>query len=319
MHILVTGATGNIASALIPRLVEAGHSVRALVRPTSSAEALEAWPVELYRGDLTDSESLRGLSERVDAVYHLGGALWTTDHRYLYAANVTGTRALATLFADRPLSRFIFTSFPQVLGPADRPLPEDTDPHPVGNHARWKLEAERELLALHRDRRLPVTILRLGTVYGAGMQIIELYRRLLRWRLMATFGWGRYLTHFVHLDDVVEALLLALTHERAVGRVYHVCDDQPVPHRVFVNSMADALGTMHPLPMPVTIFRSAAAVAGLGERVTGRPPFLTQDAITMAMQPTWAETSRVKAELGFVPRYPTIAQGLRDLALTVGY
>jgi nucleoside-diphosphate-sugar epimerase len=310
MRILVTGATGNIASALIPRLVEEGHTVRALVRPTSNAEVLRAWPIELYRGDLTKPDSLRGLSDGVDAAYHLGGALWTTNLRYLYAANVNGTRALAILLAGRQLSRFIFTSFPQVLGPADRPMPEDAEPHPLGNHARWKLEAEQLLLALYRDRQFPVTILRLGTVYGAGMQIIELYRRLLRWRLMATFGWGRYLTHFVHIDDVVTALLLALKNERAVGRVYHVCDDQPVPHRVFVNAMADSLGVIHPLPMPVPVFRATAAVAGLGERLTGRTPFLTQDAITMAMQPTWADTSRIKAELGFAPLYPTIAQGL---------
>jgi nucleoside-diphosphate-sugar epimerase len=310
MRILVTGATGNIASALIPRLVEEGHTVRALVRPTSKAEVLKAWPVELYRGDLTKPESLRGLGDGVDAAYHLGGALWTTNVRYLHAANVNGTGALATLLADRQLSRFIFTSFPQVLGPADRAMPEDADPHPLGNHARWKLEAEHWLLAMHRERKFPVTILRLGTVYGPGMQIIELYRRLLRWRLMATFGWGRYLTHFVHIDDVVAALLLALENEHAVGRVYHVCDDQPVPHRVFVNAMADSLGVTHPLPMPVPVFRAAAAAAGLGERLTGRAPFLTQDAITMAMQPTWADTSRIKAELGFAPLYPTIARGL---------
>src|ERR1700688_2637463 len=153
MRILVTGATGNIGSALIPRLVEDGHTVRALVRATSNAEVLRASPVELYRGDLTKPDGLRGLGDGVDAAYHLGGALWTTNVRYLHAANVNGTRALATLLADRQLSRFIFTSFPQVLGPADRAMPEDADPHPLGNHARWKLEAEQWLLAMQRERK----------------------------------------------------------------------------------------------------------------------------------------------------------------------
>jgi nucleoside-diphosphate-sugar epimerase len=77
----------------------------------------------------------------------------------------------------------------------------------------------------------------------------------------------------VHIDDVVAALLLALSNERAVGRVYHVCDDQPVPHRTFVNAIADSLGVIHPLPMPVPVFRASAALAGLGERLTGRRLF----------------------------------------------
>ena len=110
MRILVTGATGNIASALLPRLIAEGHSVRALVRPTSNTEVLRAWPVELFRGDLTSPDSLRGIGDGVDAAYHLGGALWTTNLRYLHAANVNGTRALAALLADRGLSRFIFAS-----------------------------------------------------------------------------------------------------------------------------------------------------------------------------------------------------------------
>jgi nucleoside-diphosphate-sugar epimerase len=310
MHVLVTGATGNIASALIPQLRERGHTVRALVRPTSRIDQLEAWGAELHRGDLTDGESLRGVGDGIDAVFHLGGALWAADEAYLRTANVEGTRRLAEACADRGLRRFIFASFPQVLGPASEPMPEDAPARPIGNHARWKLEGEELLLALHQQGRLPVVIARLGTVYGPGMRIIELYRRLLRLRLMATFGWGRYLTHFVHVEDAVQGLLLALECEQAAGRAYHICDDRPVQHRTFVNLLAERLGVWHPLPAPVPAFRAIAALATLASRVTDRPPFLTQDAITMATVPSWADTSRAKAELGFAPKYPTVEQGI---------
>ena len=310
MRVLVTGASGDIAAALIPRLLERGHNVRALVRPTSRTSQLDAWGVQLHRGDLTDRESLRGVADGVDAVYHLGGALWTADAAYLRRANVDGTRWLAEECAGKGLRRFIFTSFPQVLGPSSAPTREDATARSLGNHARWKLEAEELLLALHREGRLAATVVRLGTVYGPGMRIIELYRRLLRLRLMATFGWGRYLTHFVHVEDAVQGLLLALESEQAAGRVYNICDDRPVPHRIFLNLLADRLGVLHPLPAPVIGFRAVAVVAALASRLARRPAPLTQDVITMATVPSWADTSRAKAELGFAPKYPMVEDGI---------
>ena len=310
MRVLVTGASGNIATALIPRLLERGHTVRGLVRPTSHSDQLEAWGVELHRGDLTDRESLRGVADGIDAVFHLGGALWAADEAYLRRANVDGARWLGEECVSGKARRFIFTSFPQVLGPTFEPTPEDAPARPVGNHACWKLEAEELLLALHREGQLAVTVLRLGTVYGPGMRIIDLYRRLLRLRVMATFGWGRYLTHFVHIEDVVQGLLLALTSERSAGRVYNICDDRPVPHRTFVNLLAERLSVWHPWPAPVLAFRAAATLAVLASRIVRQPPALTQDVITMATVPYWADTSRAKAELGFAPRYPTVEDGI---------
>lgn len=47
-------------------------------------------------------------------------------------------------------------------------------------------------------------------------------------------------------------------------------------------------------------------------RVAGRSPFFAQDAITMAMLPSWADTSRAKAELGFAPEYPTVEDGIES-------
>ena len=73
--ILVTGATGFLGSHLFPRLLEAGHQVRCLVREGSRAYALRALGVELVIGDITDPESVPRSLEGVHTVIHFVGII----------------------------------------------------------------------------------------------------------------------------------------------------------------------------------------------------------------------------------------------------
>src|SRR3989304_5122027 len=93
MRVLVTGASGFIGSHIVERLVAAGDSVRAFVRPTSDVAYLRALGVELARGDITDPASLPPAMDGIDAVYHAAAAvtdwgLW----RLFRSVTVEGTR-----------------------------------------------------------------------------------------------------------------------------------------------------------------------------------------------------------------------------------
>src|ERR1700677_751559 len=71
MRVLITGASGHIASAVIPELLSNGHQVVGLARSDASAEAVAAMGAEVRRGDLDDLEGLAAAAAEADGVIHL--------------------------------------------------------------------------------------------------------------------------------------------------------------------------------------------------------------------------------------------------------
>ncbi|MGW1622115.1 SDR family oxidoreductase [Streptomyces sp. NPDC002172] len=88
MRVFVTGASGHIASAVIPELLNAGHEVVGLARSENSAAAVKALGAEVRRGDLEDLDGLRAAAAEADAVVHLA-----FDHAAMAAGDMAGAAA----------------------------------------------------------------------------------------------------------------------------------------------------------------------------------------------------------------------------------
>ncbi|MFF4113758.1 SDR family oxidoreductase [Streptomyces sp. NPDC001714] len=88
MRVFVTGASGHIASAVIPELLNAGHEVVGLARSETSAAAVKALGAEVRRGDLADPDGLRAAAAEADAVVHLA-----FDHTAMAAGDMAGAAA----------------------------------------------------------------------------------------------------------------------------------------------------------------------------------------------------------------------------------
>ena len=108
--VLVVGATGALGHQIVERLLANGKRVRALVRPTSSTDALRAAGVELVAGDLLEPESLRRAIDGVDAI--VSSAAGYTGHTPgdTIETDYTGNENLADAAADVGVRRFVFTS-----------------------------------------------------------------------------------------------------------------------------------------------------------------------------------------------------------------
>lgn len=151
MQILLTGATGFVGRTLLPRLAEAGHNVRCLIRASTRTPRLPLGvPVQLTIGSMEDAATLRAAAQGVETVIHLAGAEWDGRHGNLLAVDVGGTRTLAEACAESGVQRIVYVSH---LG-ADR-----ASAYPV-------LKAKGIAEEFIRQSGVPHTILRSALLYG---------------------------------------------------------------------------------------------------------------------------------------------------------
>jgi nucleoside-diphosphate-sugar epimerase len=276
MRILVTGATGQVGRGLLrqfPVLARPGDEVRVLARDEARAAAWAEHGARVVPGDLRDTDALTKAVDGVDAVLNVAAAFkGGEDEREIVAVNRDAAVRLARLAHAAGAGRFVQVSTNLVHGAGrDRPHEEDDPCVPGGPlwgpYPASKAEAESALLALEG---LDVRIGRLAFVYGDGDPHL---RQSLRW---ASHWPAVKRLQLVHVADAARGLLRLLFAPGTHGRVYNIADDAPVTaldlHRV------------------------------LGEEF---PP----DGRSTVDRDPWhgiVSTERIKRELGFTPRHPTV-------------
>src|SRR5262245_45933935 len=166
--VLVTGGTGFVGSHLVDRLIEGGHRVRCLVRPSANLRYLKHPQIELVYGGLDDSTDWDKALADVDLIYHVAGATFARRAQDYFTVNHKGTEAIfAPAIKHRDMiRRFVYISSLAAVGPGrdGRPVDEDATPAPVTPYGRSKLLAEEAVRAA--SDLLPFTIVRPPAVYG---------------------------------------------------------------------------------------------------------------------------------------------------------
>ncbi|HEY2007065.1 MAG TPA: NAD(P)-dependent oxidoreductase [Solirubrobacteraceae bacterium] len=291
MKVLVTGASGFLGGFACAELQRRGHQVSALVRRPESAPT-DAAPVI---ADLTDSASLvQALGQaQPEAIVHLAAEIATQrDARRVREVNVEGTRRLLGAAVEAGVPRFVFTSTVVTGDAGGEMLTEDRRPPVETEYGRSKQDGEELVL----QSGLAHVILRPSHVYGpGGWYAEEIVGRLRQPGRFAVVGSGQNFWDVVHVEDVASACADAL--ERAPsGAIYHVVDDQPVRYRDFVGLTATALGLGAPRRVPIWLARLAAG----------------PDPVRAVVRSARSSNARIKAELGWLPRFPSAEVGVPD-------
>jgi oxidoreductase len=308
----VTGATGFIGGHLTKRLVQEGHRVRCLVRESSDTSALEALDVELARGDLTDGASLTRAAQGCGSVLHCAALVsdWATVEE-IEQVNVAGTRNVLAASRAATVERFVHVSTTDVYGHPGHPWVEET--HVQAGFSNWYAETKRAAEAEVRRAEqggLNVVILRPATVYGPGSEdVVGDIARAIHARQMVLVGGGRAVAGLLYVDNLVDAVVLALHSDAAVGEAFNLTDGLDITWRQFLGDLAAGLGYPAPrwsLPYEVALGIGFALERGyrLLRRVTGLKtrPLLSRQAVHVLGRAQDFSNRKARETLGWQPQ-----------------
>ena len=229
MLVALTGASGFIGSYTAAALKSAGHQVRALVRMTSRRDHIESYVADWRIGDASEEQAMAALVAGADAVIH-NSADWEALERSPatnFERNVLGSLRLLEAARLAEVGQFLFVSsvavYHEIL--QDRKLDEDHPTWPNSIYGAYKAAVELHLKAYHLSYGTNSSAWRPAAVYGVdpvlkNSQWYELIDKARRGQTVDTPEGGK----ITHVQDVADALTLAVGDESVAGQFYNLVD-----------------------------------------------------------------------------------------------
>jgi nucleoside-diphosphate-sugar epimerase len=308
MRVFLAGASGVIGPVLVPKLVRDGHQVSAMTRTPEKVEALEAMGADPVLCDVLDADRIRDavLAARPDVVIsHLTDLPRDFNPRKIkeaYARNDRvrgeGSENLLAAAEAAGARRFLWQTVSFLTKPAGPPVLDEEAPlwtdAPAPHDATIRLH-ERMERRIIGDANLEGLVLRFGFWYGprTGFASDGSIARQVRKRRYPIVGDGGGMSQFVHVDDVAETTILAMTN--GSPGVYNVTDDDPAPMREWLPEYAKAIGAPPPRHVPGWLAR--LVVGGF--------------VATQATGMRGASNEKAKRELDWKPKYASWREEFR--------
>jgi len=303
MKYFVTGATGFVGGVLVKKLRAQGHDIHASVRNPDKANDLRAMGVELFRGDVTDKESMRGGMLGVNGVYHVAGwyKIGTNDKSDGERVNVQGKRNVLELMQELRIPKGVYTSTCAVNSNT-RGQVVDESYHFDGKHLS---EYDRTKAAAHDIAReyitngLPLVIVMPGLIYGPGdtSTLRDNILSFLKGQLPAMPDQAG--NCWAHVDDIVQGHILAMEKGKP-GESYIIAGERVTFIEAF--ELASQLtGKPAPKTIPHQLFRLMSVLVKPFDRLL--PPTYTSEGLRVIAGVTYlGDNSKAKRELGYNPR-----------------
>jgi 2-alkyl-3-oxoalkanoate reductase len=311
MNIFLAGATGAVGRALVPKLLERGHTVTGTTRSPEKAEALRALGVTPVIVDGLDRDAVIAAvaAARSDAIVHEMTALSEMSDLRHFEREFAATNRLRTEGTDNLLAaaraagvaRFVAQSY--AGWPYERrggPVKTEDDPLDPAPPAQMRatLQAIRHVEDAVTDAG--GVALRYGGFYGPGTGLAPGGEQweMVHARKFPIVGDGGGVWSFVHIDDAATATIAAL--ERwTPGEVFNVVDDEPAPVREWLPALASSIGARPPRHVPRWVARL------MGEHV-----------VAMMCEIRGASNAKARAVLDWSPAWPTWREGFAALSAT---
>ena len=307
--ILVTGATGMVGSFVARRAAKDGFAVRVFVRPDSDRSMLDGVDAEIFEGDLGDYECFPAALKGIEFVVHAGAHIgdWGAAEKYR-AINVVGLEHFLTAARnEEQFKRWIQISSLGVYPARHHYGTDETaaaDLTGLDGYTRTKAEAE-VIVNRHIDDDFPAVILRPGFVYGPGDRYVvpRLIRRLDQ-GIVKFIGDGQKVLNNVYVGNLVDAILLALGSDEALGETFNIRDGRLVTREEYLMTVAGYLGKPRPGKVPLWLARSVRPLIEGWAKLTGakESPLLTGATIKFMAINLDFSIDKAISVLGYEPR-----------------
>ena len=303
MKYFVTGATGFVGGVLARKLREAGHEVHASVRSPEKAKELEAIGVKLFKGDVTNKESLRAAMTSVDGVFHVAGwyKIGTRDKSDGERVNIQGTRKVLELMQELKIAKGVYTSTLAVNSDTHGQLVDETyrfSGKHLSEYDRTKAVAH-EIAKDFIAKGLPLVIVMPGLIYGPGdtstvrTNIISLLKGQLPMLPDQTkLCWA-------HVDDIVQGHILAMEKGK-IGETYIIAGEPVKVADAFLLA-SQITGRRAPMVVPHQMLKVMSYLARPLDNWL--PESYTSEGLRIVAGTTYlGDNSKAKRQLGYNPR-----------------
>ena len=321
MNIFVTGGSGFLGKRLITRLKQSNHRITALSRSPQTDVILRQLGAQPVSGSLNNIHEWASALEAQDIVIHAASPIdvWG-EWDQLYGEITQATATLYQACGTHNVKRFIYISSESVLQDST-PLVDidETFPYPDEPNS-WYGKAKKlaELAILGASSATEAIILRPSFIWGHGDKQLDTIVKKIASRQFIWIDHGQVIMEMVHVENLVEAIELALTNGKNKS-VYFVTDDQPMTAKAFLTTLLQTRGITPPqASLPSAVAKPLARLTESlwrGLRIKSVPP-LSRFQLDFIALPRRYRIDKIKHELGYRPVY-SLQTGVDEMAATV--
>jgi 2-alkyl-3-oxoalkanoate reductase len=309
--VLVTGATGFLGYHLVETLARCGVHARALVRDQGRVSQKIQEQAEIVCGDLRDPASIEAAMRDVTIVYHCAAVTnnnisWKTH----FETNVQGTENVLKAAQKTGVKQVVHMSSVIVYGLSNpdhndsinEDSPYASKPDQWAYYMRSKMEADQLAKKYIDEFGLPVTVLRLGILYGPGGDRAVGRGLLQLGSLKFIIGSGKNRLPYTYIRNVVDSVLLASITPEAIGQIYNIVDGTQVKVRDLMKKNMKITGEraiLISVPSPLLLGGCSFLEWRAGKNADRIPPKLSSYVINSVCRNLTYDVTKAKEQLGW--------------------
>jgi dihydroflavonol-4-reductase len=315
MRALVTGANGFTGSHLVKALLARGAEVVAFVRRSSQCDRLSSLPITYAYGDITDRAALTEAMTGMDTVFHTAAyvELGLVDAAAMERVNVQGTQAVLAAAQATHVSKMVYCSTIGIFGDTQGQVIDETFVRTQTTFSsaydRTKYFAQQAVDAAAQQGLDVVSILPSGIFGADDPHFGPVVKAFLKGQLKVWAGGDR-ITGIVHVDDLVEATILA-AERGPKGEHYIISAGEMTTCEMFAQ-FSQLSGIPAPAEAPETIVRLLGTLLDpIGRLLKWQPPLSRERVHYIYDRCVRVSGEKARSQLGWTPR--SVEETLQDL------
>lgn len=314
MKAFVTGASGFTGSHLVKALCDRGDTITALVRKTSNCDRLAEYPVKFIYGDITDRDALRQGMTGADVVFHTAAyvELGLVDEAKMARVNVEGTRAVLETAKELGVPKVVYCSTIGVFGDTQGEVINEafqrTQRDFSSAYDRTKYDAQKLVDQFAAEGLNVSSLLPAGILGPDDPHFGPVMQTFLNGRLKLWAGGDR-ITGVVHVDDLVQAMLLAAEKGQPGG--WYIISSGELSTRDMFAAVGKDAGIQPPAEAPEALVRLLGILLDpIGRLCNWQPPLSRERVHYIYDRCVRVDATKARQELGWNPR--SLEQTLKD-------